>query len=248
MPCVSHMHHSIDIGDSFWSCPAHNTKRDQKWYLCLLVDPVGAVALVVDNLALAEPESNLLLGILDAVGTVADVAANIDGKVTTDGARGRGKRVGGTKEDTASLDGITSLPNHGGDRAAQHVLNQAGEERLLLEVGVVSLEVLLARANKLEGYQLVASVLKAADDGTNEATLDAIRLDSNESLLGRHLDFWFGSGLWWLWEGDGIGINDDSRTRWGRDNDALQKFLVVVKVVFNASTEVPIYSITRLPR
>lgn len=36
------------------------------------------------DLTLLEPESNLLLGVLDAVGAVADVAADIDGEVTTD--------------------------------------------------------------------------------------------------------------------------------------------------------------------
>lgn len=40
-------------------------------------DPVVASLLPGLNLALAEPESNLLLGGLNGVGTVADVAANV---------------------------------------------------------------------------------------------------------------------------------------------------------------------------
>jgi hypothetical protein len=36
-------------------------------------------ALPADDIAVLEPQSNLLLGALDAVGAVADVAANIDG-------------------------------------------------------------------------------------------------------------------------------------------------------------------------
>jgi hypothetical protein len=40
---------------------------------------------------------------------------------TTDGARGGGKGVSGTEEDTAGLDGVTALPDHGADGAAQHV-------------------------------------------------------------------------------------------------------------------------------
>lgn len=36
-------------------------------------------ALPADNLTLLEPKSDLLLGVLDAVGTVADVASDIDG-------------------------------------------------------------------------------------------------------------------------------------------------------------------------
>jgi hypothetical protein len=42
----------------------------------LLVDPVVLSTLPALDLTLLEPESNLLLGILDGVGTVADVASD----------------------------------------------------------------------------------------------------------------------------------------------------------------------------
>lgn len=67
-------------------------------HLSLLVDPVELRALVADDLTLLEPESNLGLGALDGVRAVADVSADIDGEVTTDGARGGGQGVGGTEE------------------------------------------------------------------------------------------------------------------------------------------------------
>lgn len=67
--------------------------------LCLLVDPVELRRLVLLDLTLLEPQGNLLLGVLDAVRAVADVAANIDRVVTTDGAGGGGQRVGGAEED-----------------------------------------------------------------------------------------------------------------------------------------------------
>jgi hypothetical protein len=67
--------------------------------LSLLVDPAGLSGLVADNVAVLEPESNLLLGALDGIGAVADVSADIDGEVTADGAGGGGQRVGGAKED-----------------------------------------------------------------------------------------------------------------------------------------------------
>lgn len=44
-----------------------------------------------------------------------------DSKVTTDGTGGGSQGVGGTEEDTAGLDGVLALPNHGADGAAQHV-------------------------------------------------------------------------------------------------------------------------------
>lgn len=155
--------------------------------LRLLVDPVVLGRLPAEDLTLLEPERNLLLGVLDGVGTVADVAADIDGVVTTDGARGGGKGVGGTEDGAASLDGITALPDHGADGARVHVLNQTLEERLLGEVRVVVLEVLLAGSDELDGSKLEAAALEARDDGSNEATLDTIGLDGNEGLLvGRH--------------------------------------------------------------
>jgi hypothetical protein len=89
--------------------------------LRLLVDPVVLGGLPAVELVLLEPESDLLLGVLDGVGTVADVATDVNGEVATDGAGGRGSGVGGTEEGTAGLDGITALPDHGADGARVHV-------------------------------------------------------------------------------------------------------------------------------
>lgn len=66
--------------------------------LLLLVDPAVLGSLVGNGLTLLEPESNLLLGVLDGVGTVADVAADIDGVVATDSARGGSKGVGSAED------------------------------------------------------------------------------------------------------------------------------------------------------
>jgi hypothetical protein len=43
----------------------------------LLVNPRGSSGLPLEDLGGSEPEVNLLLGVLDGVGTVADVAADI---------------------------------------------------------------------------------------------------------------------------------------------------------------------------
>jgi len=158
--------------------------------LGLLVDPIELGSLVADDFAILEPEGNLLFGALDAVGSMAYVTPNINCEITSDGARCAGKRVCCAEEDAASLDGVTALPNHGADGTTQHVLDQAGEEWLLLEVGVVSLEVLLAWGDKFNGDELEAAGLETGDDGANEAAHDAIRLHGDESLLGgRHCDW-----------------------------------------------------------
>lgn len=61
------------------SCNGLQTSRKKvEWRnLGLLVDPVEGGALPGDELLRLEPEGNLLLGVLDAVGTVADVAADV---------------------------------------------------------------------------------------------------------------------------------------------------------------------------
>lgn len=94
-----------------------------------------------------------------------------NGKVTTDGAGGGGKRVGGTEDDTAGLDGVTALPDHGADGAGSHVGDETGEEGLAGEVGVVGLEVLLGGGDELDGRELEAAVLEALDDGADQAAL-----------------------------------------------------------------------------
>jgi hypothetical protein len=49
----------------------------------------------------------------------------------------RGERVGCTKHHAPRLNSIETLPNHADDRARGHVLDQAWEEGLALEIGVV---------------------------------------------------------------------------------------------------------------
>lgn len=52
----------------------------------VLVDPRLVLLGPGLDLVGTEPESNLLLGVLDGVASVADVSADGDGKVTSDGA------------------------------------------------------------------------------------------------------------------------------------------------------------------
>jgi len=87
----------------------------------LFVDPVVLSALPALDLALVEPQGNLLLAVLDAVRAVAHVATDVESVVATDGAGGRGKGVGSTEDGAASLDGVTSFPDHSADGARAHV-------------------------------------------------------------------------------------------------------------------------------
>merc|ERR1719262_84374 len=80
----------------------------------------------------------------------------------------------------------STIPNHGADWSATHVLDESWEEWLGGEILVVLLEVLLAGSHQLDSGKLVSASLESRDDRANESTLDAIRLDSNEGLFGRH--------------------------------------------------------------
>jgi len=107
----------------------------------LLVDPSGLGGLPGDDLLWLEPESNLLLCVLNAVRAVADVPSDIDSVITADRAWGGSQWVGGAEKSwykldmwccgalgkggwghtAAGLDGIAALPDHGADWAGVHV-------------------------------------------------------------------------------------------------------------------------------
>lgn len=54
-----------------------DSQCDVMEHLWLLVDPVELGLLPALDLAILEPQSNLLLGVVDAVAAVADVAADV---------------------------------------------------------------------------------------------------------------------------------------------------------------------------
>jgi hypothetical protein len=122
---------------------------------------------------------------------VADIATDVDGVVTADGAWGAVLGVCGTEDDAASLDGVTAFPDHGADGAGCHICglcmsvlvdggggrggdgkrglwerrtgDETGEEGLLVQVFVVLLEVLLGGCDELETDELEAVVVLSAN-------------------------------------------------------------------------------------
>merc|ERR1719180_700916 len=154
----------------------------------LLVDPVLLGGGPVAKLLWLEPETNLMVGRLNGVGAVADVAPDVDGEVSPDGPGEGSSRVRLTKHNTTSLHCVQTLPNHGADRAAGHVGDEAAEESLAGEVGVVLLQVLHGGLHHLHRDQLETLLLKARDDLAHKATLDAVGLDHDEGPLSGHDD------------------------------------------------------------
>ena len=81
------------------------------------VNPSLGVGLPLDELSLGEPESDLGVGRLDGIGTVNDVAADIDAEVATDGAWCGVERLGGAEHFAASDNSVVAFPDHGANGA-----------------------------------------------------------------------------------------------------------------------------------
>lgn len=150
------------------------------------IDPFVGGGLPVGKVGFGEPEADLVLGRFDGVRSVADVTANIDGEVSSDGAREGSEGVGLAKHLSALLDDVLAFPNHGDNGAGEHVSDERGEEALGLEVLVVLLKELLRRLSELQSNQLVAALLETFDDLADKTALDAIGLDHDESAFSGH--------------------------------------------------------------
>merc|ERR1711944_165728 len=119
---------------------------------------------------------------------MANVAADFDAEITTDGAGLGVLGVGLAQHDAAGLDDAGALPNHWDDGSAGHVLDQPTEEWLGAQVSVVILQVILARLLELHGDELESLLLEPLDDFTDQSTLDTVGLDHDESPFVRHDD------------------------------------------------------------
>jgi len=155
-----------------------------------LVDPGSGVVVPGAELGGSEPKGDLSVGGLDGIGAVADVTADIDAVVTTDGAGLGVEGLGSTEHLAAGEDGVVTLPDHSADGAGGHVLDETREESLAGEVSVMLLHVGLSWGAELHGDELEALLLEALEDGANESSLDTVRLDHDEGslLLGGSVD------------------------------------------------------------
>jgi hypothetical protein len=148
----------------------------------LLVDP-GVCAGIPFRNTLGEPESNLGIGALDGIRSVANVAAHFDAKVSTDRSAGGFARHGCAKHLAALRHSIRALPHHGNNRARSHVRDKAGEELLRLQVFVVFLHVSLARFREFHGNELISFRLEPLDNFADKPSLNTIGLDHDVSAL-----------------------------------------------------------------
>ena len=108
---------------------------------------------------------------------MANVAANFNAEVSTNGTRVGLTRHGGTQHLAARGDGALAFPDHGHNRARGHVGDQTGEKLLAGKVSVMLFHVLLTGGSQLHGNQLEALGFETLDNFADNATLDAIGLD-----------------------------------------------------------------------
>jgi len=88
---------------------------------------------------------------------------------------------------TSGLGGVLALPNHGNDGAGGDEIDELVVKRLVLQVDVMLLNMLPRSLHKLHGDELEAPLFESLDDVADESTLDAVRLDHDESAVGvRH--------------------------------------------------------------
>jgi hypothetical protein len=85
-----------------------------------------------------------------------------------------------TQTHSRHKDSSCSTAHHGNDGAAADVVNKATEERLAGQVCIVLLCQGALNVHELQALQCVAALLKALDDVTNEATLNAVRLQGQQ--------------------------------------------------------------------
>ena len=116
---------------------------------------------------------------------MADVTANLNAKVSTDGSHGTVTGHGGTEHLTSLKTGVLALPDHGNHGSRDHVRDETREELLALQVLVVGLHVLFRGGGHLHGDQLVSLLLKSTDDFSDKSSLDAIRLDLKRRKKGQ---------------------------------------------------------------
>ena len=89
---------------------------------------------------LGEPQGNLAIRTLHRVRTMADISADIDGKVSADSTWGRVSRVSRPEHLSTCHNDVFPLPHHGDYWTTSHVAHELGEEGLALEVAVVLLQ------------------------------------------------------------------------------------------------------------
>lgn len=127
--------------------------------------------------SLREPKSNFLLRRFYSIGSMDDIAANVNAKVPTYGARCRCKRVGSTDDQSSSFDHLFSFPHHAHHRSRADVIHQSREERFGGEICIVFFCQGLFDHFQLQRFEEVPFFFEPLDDLPHQSALHAVWLD-----------------------------------------------------------------------
>jgi hypothetical protein len=114
---------------------------------------------------------------------VADIPANVDAKVTSDGSWAGLSWSGLSEHHSAGGDDPCTLPDHSHNWSHGHVVNQTGEETFLGQISVVSFHMFLSWSAQFHCDQLETFLFKSLGDLTDKSSLDTVWLDHDESSL-----------------------------------------------------------------
>ena len=124
---------------------------------------------------LGEPKGALLGRAVEGVRAMANVASELEAKVSANGAGQRGSGVGLTQNHSSDLDGVGAHPDHGTDRSAGKVFAQVVVKALAGQISVVLLCLVNSGLNQLQSHKLQAASLETLDDLSDKSSLDAVR-------------------------------------------------------------------------
>jgi hypothetical protein len=108
-------------------------------FVDLFADPFiyGAIP-VRDKLVFSEKEAYFAFGAFWSIGAVYDIAAYVQGQVTSDGAHRRSSWAGGTNNVSAKSNCPFALPNHSYNRSGSDETNQTWKKWFALMFAVVA--------------------------------------------------------------------------------------------------------------
>jgi hypothetical protein len=112
-----------------------------------------------------------------------DVSSDINAEVSSDGAWLGLEWLGLSEHLSSGGDNVGSLPNHGNDWSAGHVLHEFWEEWKVGKILVVLLKELLSWRDEFKSGQFVSSLLESSHNLGVDSSLDSVRFDHDVALF-----------------------------------------------------------------
>src|SRR5262249_17263423 len=149
----------------------------------LLVDPPIDAALEVEQLMILEEERDLLFAVLRRVGGMDEIAADLDGEIAANGARGCLAGISCANSVAHRSNDIFAVNDHHHDWTRNNILDQAIEEGLALVNRIMTMRQRIVDPHELEAGQLQAALLEPGYNRANQPALHGVGLKDNQRSL-----------------------------------------------------------------